>query len=253
MSKKYTILNTKFNTVELIREDFSFSKDFIEKAKKNWEKNPGKYDGIVMGVKSFSITGKELKIQIFPMNYSWHKYISKSITKSEISEKEKIFPLCLVGLSYLNSKNGKKFIMGIKKSGNIGSGDIECIPQGFCDMKEGDLQNYLSNMLSQELHEELGKDIKLREFKVKALVTDDENSQYALIIEFEVKEEEIKKYLGKEGNEHEKIILVEESEVEKMIENPSAFMASKGVKSNQNIKIGSMTEAALYLYNPNLF
>ena len=250
MASGYSIIDNCFNQVILKREEFEFSREFLDKAKFEWDQSPSKYDGIVMGVKSFSSLDNRLIINVFPMNFSWHRHIARSIASRDttIPEIERIYPLCIVGLSYIKFQNEKKFIMGIKKSGNIDGGKLESIPQGFCDMKEGNLDTYLFTMLNEELHSELGADVNLGTFIVRAFAIDDTNSQYALIIEFDVKEDEVKKYLGKEGSEHEQIILVQESDLGTLIINPTEYMKTKGINTPPNLEIAPMTRAALEVY-----
>jgi len=244
MSKEFTVIETEFDKINLIRDDFIFSDRFIDDARNEWAKSPGRYDGILMGVKEITGNERELQIRVFPMNYSWHRYIARTIaTGKELPQNERIYPLCVVGLSYFQSGNKRHFITGIKKSGNIDGGKLECIPQGFCDMKDGSLDNYIACMIEQELHEEIGRGIRLNDHKIRALATDDTNFQYALMAEFRVEEDEIKEYVGKEGSEHELIMTIPESGLKHLIKEPAVFL-----KSERRIDISPMTMCALELY-----
>lgn len=246
----YSIVADGFNKVQLALTTHSFSQRFMTQAQEAWVARPGKYDGDLMGVKRWKIQDGILAIDVFHMKYSWHRYIANTLaTHQLLPSNERIYPLCVNGLAYIEDCGKKYYVTGLKKSGNIDAGKLEIVPAGFCDFDAKDLENYLHRMLAKELREEMAcDDLHFTHYIPLALVTDNDNAQYSILIAFKVIEaNRVLAQAGKETEEHEKLVLIPEEDLELLVQDPTGYLHQKiGYPLTRKIDFASTTRALLY-------
>ena len=247
----YSIIAEGFDSIAFSLKDNQFSPELLRRSQAEWERSPGKYDGKIVGVKNIREEGKLVRIALFPMLYSTHRYIASCIkNNTPLKKTDTVFPFCVANISYISRNGERSFLMGIRKSKDIDRGKLEFIPQGFCDFEETrDLSSFILSTLLKELREEVGPDLNFNSFDYLALATDDDNSQYALLTEFEIPDRErVLAYNGKETAEHERIILIPENELELLIRNASELIKRKTGNKQRNIQPSAITKALLYCY-----
>lgn len=246
----YSIIAEGFDSISFSLKDRQFSAGLLRISQEEWKKSPGQYDGELVGATNIRQEGKLLRVALFPMRYSVHRYIARCINNGiRLDDNNRIFPFCVANISYIILDGQKHFLMAIRKSKDIDTGKLEFIPQGFCEFEDTrDLSTFVRSTLAKELHEEVSPDINFNSFDYLALATDDDNSQYALLTEFEIpNKDKILTYEGKETAEHERIVLVSENELELLIKNATELIYRKaGMKQKRNIQSSAITKALLY-------
>ncbi len=250
--KGYSIITEDFDSIAFSLKDHQFSPELLRRSQIEWKKSPGKYDGRITGVSSLRQEGKLVRIALFPMQYSVHRYIARCISNGiKLNDNDKIFPFCVANLSYIALDGQKHFLMAIRKSNDIDRGKLEFIPQGFCEFEDThNISTFIRSTLVKELHEEVGPDINFNSFNYLSLATDDDNSQYALLTEFEIpNKNKVLAYEGKETAEHERIVLVAENELELLIKNATELIYNKTeMKQKRNIQSSAITKALIYCH-----
>ena len=248
----YSIIAEDFDSINFSLKDHQFSAELLRRTREDWKKFPGQYDGKLVGATNIKQKGKLLKMSLFPMQYSVHRYIARCISNGiKLNDNDKIFPFCVANLSYIALDGQKHFLMAIRKSNDIDRGKLEFIPQGFCEFEDThNISTFIRSTLVKELHEEVGPDINFNSFNYLSLATDDDNSQYALLTEFEIpNKNKVLAYEGKETAEHERIVLVAENELELLIKNATELIYNKTeMKQKRNIQSSAITKALIYCH-----
>ncbi len=256
--KEYHIVQQGYSDMRFSMGSHEFSKESLRKAKELWDAAPGKFDGTLMGVIKVTEKSGKVYVEVAPMQYSLFRYIAKCReNKIALPKKDEILPIGITSITYYTDKAGKRyFLMGIKARGNIEGGKLEFVPQGFCNPPENkNMSTYIEETITRELQEELtakGQEkskIRFKRIENLALVVEDQASDYALQVECEVENKSLDKYNGITTEEHEKILIVSENELERALEDPTAFVNSKlpGLKK-KSLEIQNSSKAIAYTY-----
>ncbi len=256
--KEYRILQQGYHNVQFSLGEHRFSQESLAKAKELWVKAPGKFDGTLMGVTKITEQKGTVHIEVVPMQYSLFRYIAKCRKENiPLEKRDEIFPIGIASVSYYTDKAGKRyFLMGIKGAGHIEEGKLEFVPQGFCNPPESkDMKTYVIDSINRELQEELTVEgqkkprIKFKKVENLALIIEDSASDYALQVECEIATNGKFPYDGITTEEHERILMVSESELEQVLEDPTTFVQRKTPDlKKKSIEIQNSTRALAFSY-----